>query len=66
MSDKQPVQAIFQTRYTQIATSAGVPSKETRQALAKYGFEYRNGNWIKSESNSSVVTETEVAQQVAA
>jgi hypothetical protein len=60
------LQAIFQTRSTQIVTFAGVPSKETRAALAKYGFEYRNGNWIRTEPTNAVLTEEEVAQRLAA
>lgn len=62
----QPTQAIFRRTHTLSATFAGVPSEDTRAALRKYGFEYRHGNWVKTENESSVMTETEVAQQIAA
>ncbi len=60
------LQAIFRRSYTTSVTFAGVPSEETRAALRKYGYEYRNGNWVKPQREDVVITESEVAQQIAA
>lgn len=62
----QPIQAIFQTRHTQVVTFAGTPSKETRETLRKYGYEYRNGNWVRTVPTNDVLTEEEVAKRIAA
>lgn len=60
------VQAIFQKRYTEVATFTGVPSKQIRESLSRQGFVYKNGQWIKSHVEGSVLTEETLAATIAA
>jgi hypothetical protein len=65
---EQTNQAIIRHSQTTTLHFAGVPSKATRDTLAKYGFTYdpKSGNWFKSEKASSVITEENVATNIAA
>lgn len=60
------VQAIHPRTYIETLTFTGIPSKDTRETLSRYGFQYKNGNWYKSETTGDVTDEAGVAKAIAA
>lgn len=60
------VQAIVRQTTTVAATFTGTPSIELRKQMKTNGYDYRNGQWFKSETVSHIVNEAEAAQYLAA
>lgn len=57
-----PIQAIVRRTTTVAATFTGVPSPEERKALKAAGAEFKNGQWVRSESESVIIDGSEVAK----
>jgi hypothetical protein len=60
MSD--PIQAIVRKTVTIAATFTGVPSPEDRARLRAAGAVYKNGQWVRSRSESVIVDEKDAAK----
>jgi hypothetical protein len=60
MSD--PIQAIVRRSITIAATFTGIPSPEDRKALKAAGAEFKNGQWVRTESESVIIDGSEVAK----
>ncbi len=54
------IQAIVRKTVTVAATFTGVPSPEERKALKASGAEFKNGQWVRSESESVIIDGSEV------
>ena len=63
MSD---IQAIIRKTVTVAATFTGTPSPEERKIMKAAGAEYKNGQWVRSISESGIVDEKEAAKLFAA
>lgn len=59
-------QAIYTRRNIEVVTFTEIPSKDTREQLTGHGFRYRSGQWVKSEPQSVVVSESDLAKTIAA
>lgn len=59
-------QAIIRKSYTEALTFTGVPSEALRKEMTAKGFKYKNGQWVRHESQSEVVAEEQVAGKLAA
>lgn len=60
------IQAIVRKSFIVSITFTGIPSPELRKALTAKGYSFKNGQWFKSETESQIVTEADVAKVVAA
>lgn len=60
------IQAIVRRTYTVAATFTGVPSPEERKSLKASGAEFKNGQWVRSHSESVIVDEKDAAKLFAA
>ena len=60
--------AIVRKTHTSVATFAGIPTLETRNALSAIGFTYegKSRQWIRRSEESTVVSEEEVVNYFAA
>lgn len=65
MTDAKPIAIIRQTS-TVAVTFEGMPSEERRRALKAAGYRYDNGHWYRSQSDSQMASEEQVAQVLAA
>lgn len=61
-------QSISRRAYTATYTFTGKPSEETRKVLVEAGFQFdaRSRQWYRREEENAVLTEEEVAKQLAA
>jgi len=60
------VQAIIRKTYTIGLTFTGKPDAATIHKMKAEGFKYENGNWYCSQTDTRLIGESEVAQQIAA
>ena len=60
------IQAIIRTSYTVAATFTGVPTVEERKSLKASGAEFRNGQWVRTISESKVVDAADAVAAFAA
>lgn len=54
------IQAIVRRTTTIAATFTGVPTPEERKAMKATGAEYKNGQWVRTESESVIIAGSEV------
>ncbi|MDZ4858039.1 MAG: hypothetical protein SGI88_03580 [Candidatus Hydrogenedentes bacterium] len=61
------MQAIIRHRNSVSLTFINPPSAETKAILAQYGFQYdpKSGNWFKSQRESALIDEKDVAGNLA-
>lgn len=60
------IQAIVRKTTTVAATYTGVPSMEERQMLKSAGAVFKNGQWVRSTSESMIVDGKDAAKLFAA
>jgi hypothetical protein len=60
------IQAIVRKTTTVAATFTGVPTKAERDKLKAEGAGFKNGQWVRSVSESVICNEAEVATHFAA
>lgn len=60
------IQSIIRKTFTEALTFTGKPTSETIKLLKASGFKYENGNWYRSQTDSRLIVESEVATNVAA
>ena len=58
--------AIVRKSYTVAATFTGIPSAEERAKLKAQGAEFKNGQWVRTITESDIFDESEVAKLFAA
>ncbi len=56
------LQAIVRRTTTVAATFTGIPSPEERKALKASGAEFKNGQWVRTESESAIIDGSEVSK----
>ncbi len=54
------IQAIVRRSTTVAATFTGVPTPEDRKALKAAGAEFKNGQWVRTESESVIIDGADV------
>jgi hypothetical protein len=54
------IKAIVRKTVTIAATFTGIPSPEERKAMKAAGAEFKNGQWVRSESESVIIEGSEV------
>jgi hypothetical protein len=59
------LQAIVRKSSTVAVTFAGIPDPELRKAMKAQRAEFKNGQWVRTQSESVVVDAADVSQHFA-